>query len=142
MKGNLDDFVPTSKDMCRCLFQDESAWMGDGGLYMTFDNTWDAFRLLVEIYSTEGWLDYMYYNADKNGVEMQPMSTGTKLGRAAGRSSTSATGASPASTPSSSTSCSSSSGASSRCSCSSGSSSSSSPRSRSRPSRRAGPGPS
>ena len=29
--GNLDDFVPTSKDMCRCLFQDESAWMGDGG---------------------------------------------------------------------------------------------------------------
>ena len=30
----------------------------------------------------------MYYNADKNGVEMQPMSTGTKLGRAAGRSST------------------------------------------------------
>ena len=62
--------------------------MGDGGYYMTFDNTWDAFRLLVEIYSTEGWLDYMYYNADKNGVEMQPMSTGTKLGRSAGRSST------------------------------------------------------
>ena len=87
-KGNLDDFVPTSKDMCRCLFQEESAWMGDGGYYMTFDNTWDAFRLLVEIYSTEGWLDYMYYNADKNGVEMQPMSTGTKLGRSAGRSST------------------------------------------------------
>ena len=29
--GNLDDFVPTSKDMCRCLFQEESAWMGDGG---------------------------------------------------------------------------------------------------------------
>ena len=37
--GNLDDFVPTSKDMCRCLFQEESAWMGDGGYYMTFDNT-------------------------------------------------------------------------------------------------------
>merc|ERR1719446_751443 len=102
--------------MCRCLFQEESAWMGDGGYYMTFDNTWDAFRLLVEIYSTEGWLDYMYYNADKNGVEMQPMSTGTKLGRAAGRASsspapaprtTAATkviGASRASTPSSSTS--------------------------------------
>lgn len=86
--GNLDDFVPTSKDMCRCLFQAEGAWSVDGGYYMTFDNTAQAFLLLVEIYSTEGWLDYMYYNADKNGVEMQPFSTGTKYGRAAGRSTT------------------------------------------------------
>ncbi|KAH8095145.1 hypothetical protein JL720_2422 [Aureococcus anophagefferens] len=69
--GNLDKYIPTSKDMCKCMFKDENAWSNP--LYMSFDNFDTAFALLFEIYSTEGWLDYMYYNVDANGIEMQPI---------------------------------------------------------------------
>jgi len=60
--GNIDYYVPTSKDMCACLLNAESAWRNP--LYMNFDTVPNAFSLLFEIYSTEGWLDYMFWNAD------------------------------------------------------------------------------
>lgn len=69
--GNLDDYVPTSKDMCRCFFREEAAWTDT--LYLNFDNVANAFLLLFEIYSTEGWLDYLFQNVDQNGIEMQPI---------------------------------------------------------------------
>lgn len=69
--GNLDDYTPTSKDMCRCLFREEAAWTDT--LYLNFDSVSNAFLLLFEIYSTEGWLDYMFQNVDQNGIEMQPI---------------------------------------------------------------------
>ncbi|KAJ1454328.1 Ion transport protein-domain-containing protein, partial [Pelagophyceae sp. CCMP2097] len=73
--GNIDYYVPTSKDMCACLLNAESAWRNP--LYMNFDTVPNAFSLLFEIYSTEGWLDYMFWNADActgaNGAEMQPI---------------------------------------------------------------------
>lgn len=69
--GNLDDYTPTSKDMCRCLFKEEAAWTDT--LYLNFDTVNNAFLLLFEIYSTEGWLDYMFQNVDQNGIEMQPI---------------------------------------------------------------------
>ena len=51
--GNLDNYMPTSKDMCRCLFKEEAAWTD--ALYLNFDSVTNAFLLLFEIYSTEGW---------------------------------------------------------------------------------------
>ncbi|EGB09265.1 hypothetical protein AURANDRAFT_10203, partial [Aureococcus anophagefferens] len=64
-------FDTIARDMCKCMFKDENAWSNP--LYMSFDNFDTAFALLFEIYSTEGWLDYMYYNVDANGIEMQPI---------------------------------------------------------------------
>ncbi|KAJ8605437.1 hypothetical protein CTAYLR_003319 [Chrysophaeum taylorii] len=69
--GNLDEYTPTSKDMCRCLFREEAAWTNSQ--YLNFDTVSNAFLLLFEIYSTEGWLDYMFQNVDQNGIEMQPI---------------------------------------------------------------------
>ncbi|KAJ1458273.1 Ion transport protein-domain-containing protein [Pelagophyceae sp. CCMP2097] len=71
--GNVDKFIPTSKDMCQCVYWDKQNTAWANPLYMNFDDVLSAFMLLFEIYSTEGWLDYMFHNVDARGIEMQPV---------------------------------------------------------------------
>ncbi|KAJ1455949.1 Ion transport protein-domain-containing protein [Pelagophyceae sp. CCMP2097] len=71
--GNVDMYIPTSKDMCQCVYYDSQSTTWANPLYMSFDDVPRAFMLLFEIYSTEGWLDYMFHNVDARGIEMQPV---------------------------------------------------------------------
>ena len=91
--GNLDEYVPSSKDMCKCLLVQENAWANP--MYMSFDNFPEAFLLLLEIYSTEGWLDYMYYNVDAKGIEMQPFHFGASDAGGRGSRRSSSSGSAP-----------------------------------------------
>ena len=72
----------TSKAVCEC-------WYGDGNwgevisLNQNFDNVGEAFNLLFEITTTEGWITVMMAAIDSMGYEMQPKRGAHELGNIA-----------------------------------------------------------
>jgi hypothetical protein len=77
LSGNPDE--PTSEDLCKCIIdhryiddmeEGDSEWVAVSE--QNFDNVINAFMLLFEISTTEGWTAVMYCAFDSRGIGMQP----------------------------------------------------------------------
>jgi hypothetical protein len=77
LSGNPDE--PTSEDLCKCIIdhryiddmdKGDSEWVPV--IEQNFDNVMNAFMLLFEISTTEGWTAVMYAAFDSRGIGMQP----------------------------------------------------------------------
>ena len=63
----------TSKSVCDCYFGEDSGNWGEViSINQNFDNVGEAFNLLFEITTTEGWITVMMAAVDSMGYEMQP----------------------------------------------------------------------
>eukprot|EP00947_MAST-08B_sp_MAST-8B-sp1_P003925 g3925.t1 len=62
------NLMPTSRQICEC-------WGGEWALVTSqnFDNIFFALSTLVEMSTTEGWVDIMYAAVDSRGIDAQPV---------------------------------------------------------------------